>query len=83
MEQRIVDLVAEVLQLSPDAVHEDLTMQDVPEWDSLRHVELITGLESEFGIDLGWEDIVAMQSIGAIHDVVRAKTGQAGDAAAG
>mgnify|MGYP002623126499 FL=1 len=45
----------------------DYTPADLPEWDSLRHVELIFELEAHYGIDVPQDRIAAMfEGTGAI-----------------
>jgi acyl carrier protein len=46
-------------------------MKDVDAWDSLKQMELIVSLEQSFGVELSFDDIVAMQSVGEIKRVLR------------
>lgn len=69
----VENLLADVLQIPPSTVTEDLTMKEVDAWDSLKHMELVVSLEQTFGIELSFEDIVAMQSVGEIKRVLRGK----------
>ena len=50
-------------------------MKDVDAWDSLKHMELIVSLEQSFGIELSFDEIVAMRSVGEIKRVLRGKEG--------
>ena len=36
----------------------DLKYQDIPEWDSVGHMELMTGLEECFNIEMDIDDII-------------------------
>lgn len=65
------NLLSEVLQIPASKITEDLAMKDVDAWDSLKHMELIVSLEQSFGIELSFDDIVAMQSVGEIKRVLR------------
>jgi acyl carrier protein len=73
VEQNVEQLVAEVLQVPPTMITDELTMQDIDVWDSLKHMELIVSLEEKFGLQLNFEEIVTMQSIGNIKRVLRAR----------
>ena len=64
-------LVAEVLQVPPATITDELTMQDIDVWDSLRHMELIVSLEETFGLQLSFEEIVTMQSVANIKRVLK------------
>jgi acyl carrier protein len=63
-------VLAEVLQLPPSQITDDLTMKDVEAWDSLKHMELIVALETALEVQLTFEEIVAMQSVREIKRVL-------------
>lgn len=67
----VENLLSEILQIPASTITEDLAMKDVVAWDSLKHMELIVSLEQNFGIELSFDDIVAMQSVGEIKRVLR------------
>ena len=69
----VENLLSEVLQISPSLITEDLKMKEVEAWDSLKHMEIIVSLEQNFGIQLSFDEIVAMQSVGEIKRVLRDK----------
>ena len=70
MDEKIESLLAEVLQIPSNTITNDLAMKNVESWDSLKHMELIVSLEESFGIQLSFEDIVAMQTVGEIKRVL-------------
>ena len=37
-----------------------ITMDEIPEWDSLKHIQLLTTIETAFGIELQFEDAIEM-----------------------
>lgn len=45
-------------------LRDDMTAADIPDWDSLNHINLIVGIESEFGIELDGEEIAALACVG-------------------
>jgi len=71
VEQNVELLVAEVLQVPPATITDELTMQDIDVWDSLKHMELIVSLEEKFGLQLSFEEIVTMQSVANIKRVLK------------
>ena len=70
MSGKVEGVLAEVLQLPPTEITDDLTMKDVEIWDSLKHMELIVALETSFDVQLTFEEIVAMQSVREIKRVL-------------
>ena len=63
---------APLIRLGPSGVER----HDVEAWDSLKHMELVVSLEEAFGMQLTFDEIVAMQSVGEIKRVLRAKGAQ-------
>ena len=37
-----------------------ITMDEIPEWDSLKHIQLLTTIEAAFGIEIQFEDAIEM-----------------------
>lgn len=66
-------IFVDLLKVAPGALEDSMTMNDVAMWDSLRHMELITAIEQQFGFELTFEEIGTMQSIGAIRKLVSEK----------
>ena len=73
MDKRIENLLADVFQMPLAKVTDDITMQDVEVWDSLKHMELVVSLEETLGVELAFDEIVAMQSVRAIKRILREK----------
>jgi acyl carrier protein len=73
LDGEVEKLLSEVLQMPASMITEDLAMKDVVSWDSLKHMELIASLEQSFGIELSFDDIIAMQSVSEIKRVLREK----------
>ena len=71
MNQDIQNLVADVLQMPAAAITEDVAMKDLEAWDSLKHMELVVAVEQNFQIQLTFDEILLMQSVGAIENVLR------------
>lgn len=55
------------------AIEDHMTFDDVPGWDSVGHMNLITELESRFGVSLDMDEIIAMDSVKAVRDVIGGK----------
>lgn len=68
---KVENLVAEVLQIQAGTISDGLTMKDLDVWDSLKHMELIVSLEGSFDIQLSFEEIIAMQSVGEIKRILK------------
>ena len=74
MNEKIEVLLAEVLQIPAATITDDLAMTDLDIWDSLKHMELIMTLEQNFGLQLSFDEIVRMRSVGEIKRVLKERT---------
>ena len=72
--EKIEVLLAEVLQIPAATITDDLAMTDLDIWDSLKHMELIMTLEQSLGLQLSFDEIVRMRSVGEIKRVLKART---------
>ena len=50
-----------------------MTARDVPEWDSLAHIDLIVEIEEEFAIKLTVDDIAELQNVGEMIALIERK----------
>ena len=46
----IYRFIADALHINIDIVNEDLGIGDIPEWDSLANVMLLSRIEEKFGV---------------------------------
>lgn len=70
MNEKLAELVAELFDLDPNAVGDELTPEDVELWDSLNHLRLVTAVEQEFGIKLSTADIESITSLGVLRNLI-------------
>ncbi len=50
------------LNIQNDQFNENLKYNEIPEWDSIGHMTLISGLEDNFNISIDTDDIVDFSS---------------------
>ena len=69
-DEKLTKLVADVFNMSPDGLGPEMTPDDIPQWDSLNHLRLITALESEFQIKLNMQQIQQINCLRDIQNIV-------------
>ena len=76
LEKKIIKIIAESLEVSEDQITEDTAIGDIPEWNSLGHIILISSLEKEFSINFDPEIIMDLEDVSDIVSaiVVRLKS---------
>lgn len=68
IDSKLEKLLKETFEI--DKISLNFSMDDIPEWDSFKHIELIIGLEQEFGINLEYTDTTEMTSIPIIKSKI-------------
>ena len=66
LNSKVQAALAEALQIPPEQVTPDLAFGDLPQWDSMGHMEVMMQLEQHFGIEINGETIAQLTSIPAI-----------------
>ena len=52
----------------------NITMDEVQEWDSLKHIQLLSAIEEAFGIEIQFEDAIEMISGESIINKIKKYT---------
>ncbi len=68
---RLKQVMADVLGLEPAEVGDATSVDSVPAWDSLRHMNLVLALEAEFSVTLSEEQSVEILSYPLIKAVLQ------------
>lgn len=63
MEQKIIGIIAKILEVELEEVELDTAIGDLPEWDSLHHLQIIAELEKEYGIKYAAEDLAELEDV--------------------
>ena len=64
--ERIRLIVSDVLDVDTGSISPDSAQGDIPEWDSLAQLRIVTALEQEFGVKPTMRQIPELNSIPAI-----------------
>jgi len=62
--------MADVLKMAETDITDNLTIDDLETWDSLKHMDLVVSIEQAFKIELTLDEIVIMTSVVAIKRVL-------------
>ena len=61
------DLLADILEISPDQITPDLGVGTVENWDSFRHLQAILALEGEYGVQFDPQRIAELTTVSQIQ----------------
>ena len=70
MEEKIITLIARVLGVPKSEIELDTEIGELPEWDSLRNVEVIAQLEQEFNVKITSDMIMDLEDVSDIVDLI-------------
>lgn len=51
-------------------VNDATTSEDIEDWDSLEHINLIAAVEQEFGMKFSMGQVVTMKNVGEMADII-------------
>ena len=63
---KIKYIIAEALNIDSDSVTESLSIGDVPQWDSMGNMAVISAIEQKLGIEFPIEDLFELNSVEAL-----------------
>ena len=70
---KIRGILAEVVDDDSLQLSEDTTADDVQDWDSINHVKLLIGLESELGFRFQTDEVSRIQNVGELISLIQKK----------
>ena len=75
VQEKVIQVLINIFQVSPDKISAVTTSDNVENWDSMNHINMILALEQEFGIRYDEEQVVSMLSVEEIIDATEEMLG--------
>jgi acyl carrier protein len=70
IQKKVIHIIADLLSLPASEINLELMFGDLPEWDSLKHVAIITQVENSFDLLFDVDQITELESVEDIVDLV-------------
>jgi len=67
------DILADILEISPEQVTPDLSIGTVDNWDSFRHLQVILAVEGEYGVQFDPQQIPELTSVSSLQSELEKK----------
>jgi len=64
VKERLQDIFRDVFDKKDLEIDNSMTANDIEEWDSLMHINLIIAIEKEFSIKLAVTELIQLKNIG-------------------
>ena len=73
---KLNEIFIDVLDLDEVELTDETSANDIEEWDSLAHVQLMENIEQEFGVRISAKDMASWIDVGEMVDFIEKKTGK-------
>ena len=70
----VVKVLSEVLNIPPQKLADTNNFTEFENWDSLYHLNIVLGIEKEFGIHFDIQEVMLINSIDAAVDLIKKKS---------
>ncbi len=68
--ERLNKVFQEVFDDETIKVNDSTTSEDIDDWDSFEHINLIVAVEEEFAIKIPMGKVVTMKNVGEMADII-------------
>ena len=69
--EQVRALLSTALQVPEDQITPDLAFGDIPQWDSMGHMEILMSLENHFSVEISPDTITDLVSLPTIYDYLQ------------
>ncbi|MEL6298493.1 MAG: acyl carrier protein [Pseudomonadota bacterium] len=70
---RLYQIIGKILDVDAAKLDEESNASNTPNWDSLRHIEVIFAVESAFNVRFTMPEIASLRQLGDIRTLLVAK----------
>lgn len=67
---RLNEVFRDVFDDESITVTDATTADDIEDWDSLEHINLLAAVEQEFGMKFNMGQVVSMKNVGEMADII-------------
>lgn len=68
--EKLNEVFRDVFDDEEIVVNDTTTSEDIEDWDSLEHINLIAAVEQEFGVKFSMGQVVTMKNVGEMADII-------------
>ena len=70
MKEEIVKIIADILEVDVCDIEMDTAVGDLPEWDSMHHLQIIAELEKVYNIKFTASDLAELEDVSDLISLV-------------
>ncbi len=68
--ERLNGIFQDVFDDEEITVHENTVADDIEDWDSLEHINLVVAIEEEFGMKFKMSEVTGMKNVGEMVEII-------------
>lgn len=68
--ERLTSVFRDVFDDEGIEINDDTTAEDIEDWDSFEHINLIVAVEDEFGFKIPMGKVMTMKNVGEMVDII-------------
>ena len=68
--EKLNEVFRDVFDDESITVSDATTANDIDDWDSLEHINLLAAIEQEFGMKFNMGQVVSMKNVGEMADII-------------
>ncbi len=71
---KLTEVFRDVFDDNRIVIHDNTTADDIDDWDSLEHINLVEAVENEFGMKFKMQEVSGMKNVGEMAEIVRSRS---------
>lgn len=68
--ERVTDIFRDVFDDDDLVISDSTNSEDIEDWDSLEHIQLIVGMEKEFKVKFDIKTVNSLENVGQMVDLI-------------
>lgn len=72
--KKLTDIFKDVFDLDNVVITENTTANDIEEWDSLEHINLINAVEKTFKMRFKMHEVSTMKNVGEMISIIQSRS---------
>lgn len=69
--EKLIDTIAEALEVPPEVITKDASSDTIESWDSLKHLDVVLNIERNYNVKFKTSEITKLVSVANIESALR------------
>lgn len=70
---KMEEIFTDIMDLKDIKLNDETSADDIEEWDSLNHIQIIVAIEKAFGIKFSSQEMITWKNVGDMVDCIQNK----------